>query len=809
MSYSSHEPPAPPPAADNDPPDMAPPGARPLLRQCVVAEMARTLELAGAAQTRDELLADVERHAAYLERCASEAERVLHGSLDSAARLWLLLRAPIDDRAAMPRSILQRVMVQAQLDAPRAIDGDALLRLVAGVVRAAQTPAEADTMLASLGRLLQPLFHFDIAAAAADQARLGHSEPLRTFVTAHAAPLGRAPLQRPRDPVVHDPVPAGDVVLDPDRVAFDLASWRDASAQPTVGHWDTNWRCPGGVRGAMSQIDRFGPRFTITEVLNPGACAGQTVIIRGSNFGPTGRVFFPPPDVHDPAFALGNGDPAALVGVTPKRWTDSEVEVVVPVWATAGELQLYAFTRHFDPCATIDVHRLGNSVFFAGGLANVYQVSIGGIAVDLTSPLPTNLTPGDAVALTWHSSGGPSTRIRIQLMDGTTELWSASGLPGGFGGVVLPVPDPQPKQPRSATLVFTATSTCGATEPRRVPVWLSVKPRLSIEYVEVTQGVQTDLAEVLAGRGMPTVANKDTAVRVHFRCERGGWFDNRLEKITGALLVDGRRLAPTNVRVMIPPDHGFASVRGTSDPDVTNDTLNFTIPAAWLTPGVHQLAVQIVCDDPSGRISIGQNSSWNWVGHAPIRVRALYMALYGSDAYMLDYARRALDFLPTPLTDIGIAPPRWFPHTHDLSTDEGWKDLLDDLEEAWDDADEASGVRWLGIVAPSERYLPASVNHNGVSHAPGIAALAIGDAPQSGAHELGHTLGLHHIHQPAAGDGQPAEPFDDADNNGMLRRAGFDVRASKAVPTPAGDLMSYMPRRAPGISTWMRIFLNT
>ena len=63
--------------------------------------------------------------------------------------------------------------------------------------------------------------------------------------------------------------------------------------------------------------------------------------------------------------------------------------------------------------------------------------------------------------------------------------------------------------------MFTATSACGATQPLRIPVFLSVPPTLTIQYVEVTQGVQGDLGDVLAGRGMPTVANKDTAVRVH------------------------------------------------------------------------------------------------------------------------------------------------------------------------------------------------------------------------------------------------------------------------------------------------------
>jgi hypothetical protein len=555
----------------------------------------------------------------------------------------------------------------------------------------------------------------------------------------------------------------------------------------------------------MSQIDRFGSRYHIDAISPSDACPGQTLTIRGTNFGPTGRVYFGSAGLKDPASGLGAGDPAVLVGVTPKTWTDTKIDVVVPVWATAGELHLNAFIRHLDPCATIDVYRLGNSIFFAGGLATVYQVSFSGVDVDLAGGRPRNLTPGDAVALTWHSSGGPTTRINIQLIQNGAVLWSSSGLPSGFGGTVLPVPEPNPKEPTSATLVFTATSECGSTGPLRVPVWLSVPPRLTIEYVEVTQGVQEDLGDILAGRGMPTVANKDTAVRVHMNCDRGGWFSNKLARITGALFVDGRRLFPTN-KLLMPTDRGFASIAGRSNPALTNDTLNFTIPAAWLTPGTHTLTVQVVCDDPSGKITLAENRVWNWVAHAPIRVRALYMKFFtGSEDFLLDYARQALDFLPSPLTDIGIAAPRWLSHTYDLTNKDDWNELADDLEDAWDDADEASGVRWIGVIPDGTPI----ANVRGISGTPSIAVLAMEGRPDIGAHELGHSLGLHHVHLPLSGSREPAEPFDPADNGGQLRRPPFDVRSSTAVPLPAGDLMTYLEPVRPGISTWMRLFLNT
>jgi hypothetical protein len=183
------------------------------------------------------------------------------------------------------------------------------------------------------------------------------------------------------------------------------------------------------------------------------------------------------------------------------------------------------------------------------------------------------------------------------------------------------------------------------------------------------------------------------------RCDRGGWFSDRLDKIIGALTVDGRWLPPTNVRGAV--DRGFVDITRLSNPEITNETINFTIPAAWLTPGVHDLNVQVVCDDPTGRIVVKQNLKWSWVPKAPLRVRALWLGLSPPIDAMLDYTRRALDFIPTPLTDIGLAAPVTHPHSYILRT-EGLRCLLDDIEDEWDDWDEASGVRWLAIIPSSE-----------------------------------------------------------------------------------------------------------
>jgi hypothetical protein len=780
-----------------------------LVQHQALGRLGAALHSMGLAAPCDRLLADAAKHEAYLERCSTEAEAVLQGDLGAATRLWLLLREPIDAGPSLPPSVLDAMLANVDGQAPRTMNGDTLLKLIAGIVRAANQPAEAQAMLDALDRLLEPLLHLELAARAAERAEQGDTDALKTFLIARNAPRWRAALDGLPNPMA--PIgPAGPTephnlnngtgpVFGLDRIPFDIESWGDhhfAAEQPL---WKI-WSCLDSARKAMSRIDRFGPRYTIVSISNPGACAGETVTIRGHGFGPTGRVYFPSPEANDPALALGGGSGRVLSGVSATRWTDTEIDVVVPPWATAGELHLNAYTRLRDPCLSVDVYRLGNTILFQGGLAAVFEVSIAGVKVDLDSKTVHNLTPGDAVALTWRATAGPSVTVDIQLRDESTpptSLWSRNGLPGGFAGTVLPVPATV-TQPRRGALVFTAHSDCGAIKPLIVPVYLSVKPQLSITFVEVTQGVQVDLGEVLAGRAMPTVALKDTAVRVHMNCDRGGWSNNWLDRITGSLTVNGAVLHPTNV--------GFAAIVGQSNPNRTNDTLNFTIPAAWLTPGTHTLTVRVVCDDPSGKVVAGRVIQWTWVSKTPIRVRALYMALYGSDDFMLEYARRALDYLPTPLTDIGIAAPRWYSHTYNLFTEDGWEDLLDDVEDAWDDADEASGVRWLGIIPASERHPDIALAEQGLSGTPSIAVLAIGDRPEVGAHELGHSLGLHHIDLPA---GEVDGPFDPADNDGHLRRPPFDVRDSVAIPLPAGDLMTYLTPVRPGISTWMRLFLNT
>lgn len=764
----------------------------------------------GLSQPWEHLLADTRGHLDYAERCATEAEAVLKGDRGAARRLSLLLAEGLPPAPAIPDDIVARALGKEngrrEIQPPRILAGDTLLRLIAGVVRAAGRPEEAQHMLATLGQVLAPLFHLELLSLLVTR---GDMDTAKTLLTARSVPHWRTALTPAglEIPPTKPPHPGPPNVLNGD--------WKLVSVPNAFGKFADLWPCMGRAGKAMSTFDRFAPGYSLDSISNPTACKGDRITLFGSGFGTSaGRVWFSSPLADDPAF-IANADPGVIEGVVPERWTDTEIDVIVPAWATTGPMQLYVYATHQDHCMTVNVYKLGYPILFQGGLATVYQAFVAGVEVHADSKKPTNLTPGDSVALRWIATDGPGVTVDIALRDDEsgTILFSKRGFPGGNAGTVLDVPDPL--QPRRASLLFSAHSGCGATMAMTVPVYLSVRPTLNIRFVEVTQGVQGGPGDEVSGGIMPMVADKDTAVRVHMVCDRHGWNGNYLDKITGVLKVDGKPLFPTNQRGVV-PDRGFVSIFGMSNADLTNTTLNFTIPAAWLQPGPHSLSVAVVAKDPVDTVSAATNLQWTWFAKAPMQVRALWLGHYPSEAGMLSYLRDALEYLPTSLGGIGIAPPVWALQKRDLTVSDDWDKLACDLTKLWDAADETEGVVWLGIIPSSERYNypnpPGSpvpyrpLAHSGVSNEHFDAVAAMGDVPESGAHELCHAWHRNHVHLPDTGSNQPAPDYDYSDSGGRLRRAPFRVRASEAIALPAYDLMTYMDPRGAGITTWMAMF---
>jgi hypothetical protein len=540
--------------------------------------------------------------------------------------------------------------------------------------------------------------------------------------------------------------------------------------------------------------------YVLASISNQGACPGEIIKLKGSNFGLNGRVVFPIPQADDPSFGVPID---AFDGVPAIKWTNTEIEVVVPPWATAGELSLASFVRHESSCLAIDYYTFGNTITFEGGIAQVYDVQINGRPAIMQNAV-NNFEPGAIVVLSWKVRSGPDVFVDVVLSDNGVSLWQARKTGGGSTTVLVQIPDDKKIiEPTKVYLKFTADSKCGTTaRPYVVPCVISHPPLLTIEWIEVTQGVQTVQDGVSRMAPMPMAAFKDTAIRVHFKCRRkNNWATNSVSGITGVLFFDGNRFAPDN--------RGGVGLYYNSRDQEGATTLNFTIPGGMLSPGIHRIAVDVVCADPAGRIKLHKTIHWEWIKSKSLRIRCLWL---GSENWkgpaMIDYARRAVDYLPFELNDIGVASVGNYDDGHDLLTEDGWGDLLEELENSFFYSDESDGEAILLAIIPSTR--PRAIDL-GMAHTPGIVAIAVDGRPDVAAHELGHCLGLSHVNlvNPCEKD-KPCRtikgPFHVVDLGGFLRRPPWEVRDKVAIGLPGGDLMSYFEPIRPGIDTWTALF---
>jgi hypothetical protein len=763
-----------------------------LIKPVILDRLRQVFTHVGEHHACDRLIQEGTQADIFLTRCLDEAVAVLAGELGAVRRIKLLLAEPAAKWRPLHLIALEEIVGSARFEAPIALDGDALLTLIAGVTRAEGVMLGVESMLAVLKQLLVPLFRVEYAAHATAKFVCGNPSPLLTFVTALESPAWRDALL---------PVPieqTGEITRNttwlPRSPEFDP---QNLSPDPITADWPWQWPCLGIMKVEMSQLDRWGATYVIEFLSDPGACADMLITLYGHRFGQDpdhlGRVVFPS---RDGSFDI----------VVPNRWTDTEIDVFVPPQATSGPLSLHIGTQHNGKCRVVNVYRLGDPFTFLGGIPRILEVFLDGRAVDLESVVRRPVRPGQVVTVGWFASVSPTVEVTIEVKGTYNTFSNTSRLPGGFAA--SPVMFPNIDEPTEVSLALSIASFCGIGTTLSLPFWVGVPATLNIDFVEITQGVQADKFglppgvpehDQLIGQQVPLVAYKDTAVRVHLRGDRSGWWFDKVENITGSLVVDNHP--------PLPPTTPFITVLGLSLPVLTTGTVNFTIPAAYLHAGTHQLHLRVTAtDDPDGRIDLTHSQSCHWWSNTPIPVRCVWLEptriedLPRQD--MLQYASRVLDYLPTPLTDIDIASHFAFGHGYDLRTQDGFEHLLNDLEDAFRDDEEDWRIRWLAIV-PARATLGFVM---GISHTPGHVAIASQTDPIYGAHELGHTLGLHHVN--ITNGLVPNGPYDAVDNGGWLRRPPFDVRTGTAVSLPAGDLMSYFSPARLGVTTWVRLFIN-
>ena len=290
------------------------------------------------------------------------------------------------------------------------------------------------------------------------------------------------------------------------------------------------------------------------------------------------------------------------------------------------------------------------------------------------------------------------------------------------------------------------------------------------------------------------------------------------------------RLLVSSVTAILPPIiSGTARPRAKINRTEANHTLNFRIPAAlassaaYTTIRVNVWATDEVEAPPTGvktRPTVSALQPISWVVKTPYKVRYVRISYHtGTGISVIDdkvaqtAIVRAFDLLPTIPTDLSVADvPTW--HTSvDIDSDDGMSDLLDHIEDQhnctflewivpWgDECPGADGAVWIGI-------LPRSGSPAGLARG---NTLVVGPSQLDIAHELGHTLNLHHVNpqlQCGVAPDQDRE-FDILPNGGAIRIG--DALDPSGVLVLEGydglhDFMTYACKKWVSRDTWMLLF---
>jgi hypothetical protein len=540
----------------------------------------------------------------------------------------------------------------------------------------------------------------------------------------------------------------------------------------------------------------IGPAYTVTSLVPADGCPGSTIVIKGTNFGAVaGKVCFP---------AAGSG----RVCVDATSWTDTEVYAVVPSEAAAGTLTLEILEYTVASCgATMSVSRQGTGAAFTGGATRIVSLSVAGKVAKVC------VEPATAIAVAWSSGPAGAVAVHLRIAAGPVVLLDQSGLQA-TGSISFTTP--AATAPSSFTVTVTATGACG-TDTRSLPVRVDVVPKITVDGIEVTQGIQTFGRAGVPDNSLPVVSGKDTIVRVYLSADRKGFNQDKVDDAVVTLDVDGVTLSPING--ITPANPGGGTPLRTIGPKTavsrgkTNDTVNFRIPA-FLCGGTRQLFVFVVASACGGNtiVTASKLQSVTWQTEPALRVRYVRItdnrpapAGTGSeptDAQARFTVLRAFDLLPTASVDIAPAITATWTTTLDFTTLAGLTQLLTDVDgnhDAWEWIFSTLGLNatpaqdhalWIALTNPFNR---------GLADRPGNTAVAAMHTQAQGqtatprvtpAHEIAHNLDFMHVNV-VCGTQSIVGPFYAHPNNGVLQDVPFDPFYNQALAGTVQDFMSY------------------
>lgn len=590
---------------------------------------------------------------------------------------------------------------------------------------------------------------------------------------------------------------------------------------PCEFHFDL---CRRLVAAGAAQLGPMPPESTyitgITGIAPATACAGETVTIHGTGFPPTqpanvtvviGSTVMPVVSWASTAIVIRipAGTKAGCVafrnetleGERQKVYHRNEdaraqmAEGLACLGLPPPPLESLPYRASKAPCFGFN--------YFAGTLPEIDSFLVNGLD-------SLAVQPNTVLTASWQVRNATTIRIRRSspngpFVDVTNPPGNAFTI-GPFTG----------NQPVDAVYELTATNRCGVVTAT-VDVRLRRIPKLVIEGMEVTQGIQVFWRPGVAWNSLPSIGGKDTIVRVYVSVDMLGFMNDQLPNVTGTLTVGGTKLTPINgITPTTAAGNPFITARRRDQIDrtQTNHTLNFRIPAA-LANGSRTLNARVVAPVvESVTPTAVQFLSWTWTNETAlpvryVRVRDSRPAPAGTgtmptDAQARFTVDRAFDLMPSPPTNIAAA---WLPTwatTSNFAAAAGPSGLLAELDDqhdcsAWEwlwawtgltDCPDDDHAYWVGVTTPFNRGLAGTPGNTAVAciH---LVANGQADIPRTTpAHEIAHNLGLLHVNR-ACGAATVGGPFYTHPNNGNLLDVPFDPFYNVALAGSVQDFMSY------------------
>ena len=420
-----------------------------------------------------------------------------------------------------------------------------------------------------------------------------------------------------------------------------------------------------------------------------------------------------------------------------------------------------------------------------GATVGSFKWNNGGNKVNETNTYPLNNDPGSISTIDVELDGFATLTVEGYADDDQDWPTAASNENAlGTALIVIDPSDPAEAGQRQLGPTITDNGNQGYVVNLSVDILPATpQPDLSIAGVEVTQAIQHFHSTLGEDNTVLLVESKLTLVRVYLDSGVDPSVNNgQVPGVSGTLTVSG------DASFTLPPLASMtAKPLANVDPKVFTDTLNFLIPAdrakgnltlvAQATAGTNVSNPQEVSIEffPVHQLQIIMVRVQTALSSAP--TRAEYFA--------------AVDRLPIiyPIpTDPRTAISYWIVSgseqvfaNHDLTTESGMKDFLDDLEDIQEDSDD-DNKKLYGLITEA-----ANPNRTGYSRRHDNVAFGLPRLMESIGHELGHVYGLDH-----APCGNPEDPDDNfKPPDGKVGEVGVDVAGQVALAPTRGDIMSY------------------